>query len=261
MPELVFLLLLLPLPPRVPPASPTTASQPNTLRYIGAEPTTVDAKISRLPGARNESAVGERTTGKEWSPGPGHRTRGRVGPGLTLGPRPGARARLRWLICEVLRPRALHIAAPCTDWCVIGRRSPGAGAKALLRLKADCLLHQERNGLLANQEGPAGNLLPLQPLWKERFGPPEQPRQGWGRTGSDACMYGLLQPWPGRGRPWLGQTLRSVVALASARSAAERASAVSSRALASAAVAERRLLPAPHARGGRSAVRSGWRPG
>ena len=82
---LVFLLLSLPPLPR---------RNQTRLRYWGRAH---DGGHQNLPPARRTErprarAGGSPGTGRERSLGPGHRTRGRAGPGLTLGPRPGARA-------------------------------------------------------------------------------------------------------------------------------------------------------------------------
>ena len=64
------------------------------------------------------------------------------------------RARARWLICELLRPRSLHIASPCTRWCVLGVNQPGELEYQLRDLAVECLLHQESVGALGSHETP-----------------------------------------------------------------------------------------------------------
>ena len=107
---------------------------------------------------------------------------------------PKTRNRLKWLICEVLRPRGLHAGTPCTPWCVIGKRSPDRLAHALLGLVVDCLQHQEANGLLASHETPLGSLLSQQAAWVENFGTVAVPRPPWRVVVGNGCMYGLRSP-------------------------------------------------------------------
>eukprot|EP00969_Alexandrium_andersonii_P249675 11034751-Alexandrium_andersonii.AAC.1 len=42
------------------------------------------------------------------------------------------RRMLLWLLQRVLRPRAIHVATPCTRWCVLGARKADAEALALV---------------------------------------------------------------------------------------------------------------------------------
>ena len=70
------------------------------------------------------------------------RLRASYGQVWNLAKGPGRR-RLLWLILRVLRPRGLHMATPCTKWCILGLAVPDAAAWALVALTIDCLLHQQ----------------------------------------------------------------------------------------------------------------------
>ena len=69
-----------------------------------------------------------------------------------------ARGRLIWLVRDVLRPRACHVATPCQAWSCMGQHRPREESQTLMTLTIELLLHQEVCGLLGSFEAPLGKV-------------------------------------------------------------------------------------------------------
>eukprot|EP00974_Lingulodinium_polyedra_P058467 5630725-Lingulodinium_polyedra.AAC.1 len=55
-------------------------------------------------------------------------------------------------------------------------------------LVVECLLHQQRNGLLASHEQPLGSRLLVDAEWVKAFGAAAEPPPPWRYVTLDACM-------------------------------------------------------------------------
>ena len=109
---------------------------------------------------------------------------------------------LSWLIRCVLRPKGMHVATPCTPWCIIGVGKPDEVAWALLAFTVDLLQFQEVNGVLGSFETPRSSALVKQEPWIEAFGSLQAPRAPWAYVEFDACMFGMRSPGvDDQGRP------------------------------------------------------------
>ena len=109
------------------------------------------------------------------------------------------RARFRWLVCDVLRPRATHTALPCGVWGALSAlfsKHPQAKDWHLANLTMDLLEHQQSSNCLATFEGPLVHALLRTPEWRSRFGSPEEPVIPWRYTKLDGCQAHTVWPDP-----------------------------------------------------------------
>ena len=104
------------------------------------------------------------------------------------------RARLRYLLFEVLKPAGGHWALPCSKWSSLGGHQPDAAAHALASFTMDGLEHLDAAGCLASFEGPRTHGLVASDGWRQRFGPIEAPRGRWQYATPDGCMFGCRSP-------------------------------------------------------------------
>ncbi|CAK0832649.1 unnamed protein product, partial [Prorocentrum cordatum] len=104
------------------------------------------------------------------------------------------RARLRYLLFEVLRPAGAHWALPCAKWSSLGGHQPDANAHALASFTMDGLEHFDGAGCLASFEGPRAHALVASVEWQQRFGSAEAPRGRWRYVLPDGCMFHCRSP-------------------------------------------------------------------
>ncbi|CAK0835569.1 unnamed protein product [Prorocentrum cordatum] len=104
------------------------------------------------------------------------------------------RARLRYLLFEVLRPAGAHWALPCAKWSSLGGHQPDANAHALASFTMDGLEHLDGAGCLASFEGPRAHALVASAEWQQRFGSAEAPRGRWRYVLPDGCMFHCRSP-------------------------------------------------------------------
>ncbi|CAK0811447.1 unnamed protein product, partial [Prorocentrum cordatum] len=104
------------------------------------------------------------------------------------------RARLRYLLFEVLRPAGAHWALPCAKWSSLGGHQPDANAHALASFTMDGLEHLDGAGCLASFEGPRAHALVASVEWQQRFGSAEAPRGRWRHVLPDGCMFHCRSP-------------------------------------------------------------------
>ncbi|CAK0865466.1 unnamed protein product, partial [Prorocentrum cordatum] len=104
------------------------------------------------------------------------------------------RARLRYLLFEVLKPAGAHWALPCAKWSSLGGHQPDANAHALASFTMDGLEHLDGAGCLASFEGPRAHALVASAEWQQRFGSAEAPRGRWRYVLPDGCMFHCRSP-------------------------------------------------------------------
>ena len=83
--------------------------------------------------------------------------------------RPEAQEQLEWLLTNVLKPRGLHVATPCTPWCILGANRPDKAARALLLLSVRLLRRQDQLGFLGSFETPLGSRLVKEKEWDSHW--------------------------------------------------------------------------------------------
>ena len=49
-----------------------------------------------------------------------------------------------YLVVYVFRPKTIHLGIQCTDFSMLGKRSPGAGTRACVLFAGNCADHQQR---------------------------------------------------------------------------------------------------------------------
>jgi hypothetical protein len=102
--------------------------------------------------------------------------------------------RFAYLVCERLRPAAIHVATPCTEMCVIGNQTPSPSTKALVELALHILEHQSSRNKLVSHENPKGSKFFTLPRAEKLFGQPGQSKVPWTHYPLDGCQFGLRFP-------------------------------------------------------------------
>ncbi|CAJ1403243.1 unnamed protein product [Effrenium voratum] len=67
------------------------------------------------------------------------------------------RALLAWLISKVMKPKVLHVGAPCEKLSRLGEQTPSSEDLALAEFSCDLLSHQEKANGIGTLENPAGS--------------------------------------------------------------------------------------------------------
>ena len=89
------------------------------------------------------------------------------------------RALLAWLISKVMKPKVLHVGAPCEKLSRFGEQTPSSEDLALAEFSCDLLSHQEKANGIGTLENPVGSLLFSLELFVKRFGTLVEPRRPW----------------------------------------------------------------------------------
>ena len=83
-----------------------------------------------------------------------------------------------------MKPKVLHVGAPCEKLSRLGEQTPSSEDLALAEFSCDLLSHQEK----AN---PVGSLLFSLELFVKRFGTLVEPRRPWAMVRTDSCQYNM----------------------------------------------------------------------
>ena len=101
------------------------------------------------------------------------------------------RALLAWLISKVMKPKVLHVGAPCEKLSRLGEQTPSSEDLALAEFSCDLLSHQEKANGIGTLENPVGSLLFSLELFVKRFGTLVEPRRPWAMVRTDSCQYNM----------------------------------------------------------------------
>ena len=91
-----------------------------------------------------------------------------------------------------MKPKVLHVGAPCEKLSRLGEQTPSSEDLALAEFSCDLLSHQEKANGIGTLENPVGSLLFSLELFVKRFGTLVEPRRPWAMVRTDSCQHDLV---------------------------------------------------------------------